>query len=350
MKRKLLAALTVLILASLVGCGGNSDTKYIKGKLSGADGAGSAEGPGMEKNKVTSERKLSAGYSDNSGTQSNSDLAVNQTGSSMDQPAIAAGFSMNDKSKVDGVGNVAKTDARANAKIIINGSLEMECLNYDDTITKIQKYVTDKKGYISASDIQGISIVDRGNGTTTRTASMTIRIPKGEHESFIAGLKDFGQITVQRLGSEDITGQYFDTDARVNSLKAQEQRLLELYKKAEKIPDIITVEDKLREVREQIESLSGQIKRWDNQVDYATVNLAIREVKKYQEVLKLQDSFGTKLISNLKSALINLSNIMQNLILLIAYLLPFLGLFAIVIIPTRFIIRRVKKSREDKLK
>ena len=48
--------------------------------------------------------------------------------------------------------------------------------------------------------------------------------------------------------------------------------------------DIITIESRLSEVRYQIESMESQLRTFDNQVDYSTVNLSIEEVEIFTPV------------------------------------------------------------------
>ena len=68
--------------------------------------------------------------------------------------------------------------------------------------------------------------------------------------------------------------------------------LLKMMEKAESIQDMIAVEERLTEVQSELawyeESLTGM----DNQVDYATVTVSLREVKEYSE--SPEAGFGEK--------------------------------------------------------
>ena len=54
--------------------------------------------------------------------------------------------------------------------------------------------------------------------------------------------------------------------------------------KAESIEDIITIEQRLSNVRYQIESMEAQLRTYDNKVDYSTVHLDVSEVKELTPV------------------------------------------------------------------
>lgn len=238
-----------------------------------------------------------------------------------------------------------------NPKLIITADVQMECLDYDSTVNEIQKYTVQNNGYISNSSVEGESI--RSDGIQRqRQARLTLRIPKGNHEAFLAGLKKFGQVTMQNIGTEDITTQYVDTQSRIKSFKIQEERLLELYKKADIIADIITIEDKLRDVRQQIESLTSQIKIWDSRVDYSTINITVVEVKRFSDVMTTKESLFSKIKTNVKSALWTLRAITEFTILMLAFLSPFiimiLILFLIFLFVKKVILKKLKSKASDK--
>ena len=48
--------------------------------------------------------------------------------------------------------------------------------------------------------------------------------------------------------------------------------------------DIITIEQRLSDVRYQLESMESQLRSYDNRVDYSTVYLYIDEVEVYTPV------------------------------------------------------------------
>ena len=65
------------------------------------------------------------------------------------------------------------------------------------------------------------------------------------------------------------------------ALLAEQESLLSMMEQAESIEDIIAINEQLTDVRYQIESMESQLRTYDNQVDYSTVNLYIDEVERY---------------------------------------------------------------------
>ena len=81
-----------------------------------------------------------------------------------------------------------------------------------------------------------------------------------------------------------MTLQYVDTESKKKALLTEEESLLKILESAESVEDIITVQDRLSQVRYQIENIESQLRTFDNQVNYSTVNLNLAEVVKYTPV------------------------------------------------------------------
>mgnify|MGYP002226154573 CR=1 FL=1 len=77
---------------------------------------------------------------------------------------------------------------------------------------------------------------------------------------------------------------YVDLQSHRDALQTEQERLLQLLEQAESIEDIITIEQRLSDVRYQLESMESQLRSYDNQVDYSTVYLYIDEVEVYTPV------------------------------------------------------------------
>ncbi len=107
---------------------------------------------------------------------------------------------------------------------------------------------------------------------------MTVRIPAKQFQSFLTIL-DEGNMKVQEkaVSGEDVTEQYVDLTARLEAKEVVEKRLLSFMEKAEKTEDLLKISADLAEVQEEIEQLTGKIKYLENQSDFATIDLFIKE-------------------------------------------------------------------------
>ena len=70
----------------------------------------------------------------------------------------------------------------------------------------------------------------------------------------------------------------------MKALQTEETRLLELMEQAQTMSDLLEIEERLTEVRSDLESITSQLRVLENQVTYATIELSINQVKVYTEV------------------------------------------------------------------
>ena len=167
-------------------------------------------------------------------------------------------------------------------KLITTMNISAEAENLDPVLASVTNKVKELGGYIESSNIYNGS---RYSGKyVTRDCSMTLRIPADKLEAFLETIEGATNITNKSTNVEDVTLQYVDIESRKNALKAEEKRLLEIVNTAETVEDIITVEDRLADVRYQLESIESQLRTYDNRVNYSTVYLDITEVTKYTPV------------------------------------------------------------------
>lgn len=173
----------------------------------------------------------------------------------------------------------SETVTDTSRKLITTMNISTETENLDEVLSGVQSKVKELGGYIEASNIYNGS--KYSGRVVTRDASLTLRIPADKLDQFVATIEEGTNITNKSTSVEDVTLQYVDIESRKSALKAEEARLLEIVESAETVEDIITVEDRLAEVRYQLESIESQLRTYDNKVNYSTVYLDITEVKQY---------------------------------------------------------------------
>ncbi len=167
-------------------------------------------------------------------------------------------------------------------KLITTMSISAETEDLDSVLANVQTKVKELGGYVESSDIYNGSNYYTG-GKPKRNAYLTLRIPANNLDKFVEVVESSTNITNKSTNVEDVTLSYVDIESKKNALTAEEKRLLEILEKAETVEDIITVEERLSEVRYELESIESQLRTYDNRINYSTVNLSIDEVTKFTE-------------------------------------------------------------------
>jgi hypothetical protein len=81
------------------------------------------------------------------------------------------------------------------------------------------------------------------------------------------------QIDSKNISSRDVTTQFIDMSTRLQNKKLLEARYLSLLKQANRMGDILQVENKLSEIRSEIESEQGQLNYLSKQVAYSSLDI-----------------------------------------------------------------------------
>ena len=253
-----------------------------------------------------------------------------------------------------GADAVSDTEIQSNSnrKLIKTVNMTAETREFDSLIANITDRIETLGGYAESMDISGNSYDSKG----TRNAFIIARIPAEKLDFFVKEVSDASNITSKNESAEDVTLQYADVEAHKDSLKIEQKRLNELLEQADTLENIIELENRLTEVRYEIESYESRLRMMNNQVVYATVNLSVVEVKEYTPEPVEEKSFGQRLSEEfLNSCEVAWSAIQDFVIGFIAFLPMLLVilviLFVIFIIIfgiVKAIIAIVKKSNKKK--
>ncbi len=228
-------------------------------------------------------------------------------------------------------------------KIIRHVSMDLETREFANALQSIQQTVADAGGYIESQNQDGYSLGSRSR-YQERYASIQARIPSARLDEAVRSVGGFCNVLSQSEKMDDITESYFDSQARLTSLKIQEERLLAILEKADKLEDVITLENALSEVRYEIESLTASLRRMDSQVAYSYLNISLREVVEYQEIQEKPQTFGEKLRDAFGDGIGDMVDGLQSFVLFIARVGPSLVVLILIVVLIVILVRAGSKA------
>ena len=173
-----------------------------------------------------------------------------------------------------------KTTMDEGRKWIVTMDLSVETQDLDAALTQLREQIGGFDGYVQNQNIHNGSTY---SGRRHRSANLTIRIPVEQTDEFTAQVGSICHVVSKNQSKEDVTLTYVATESRLNALKTEETRLLELLAQADNMSDLLQIESRLTDVRYELESVTSQLRVLENQVDYATIHLFIEEVRDYTE-------------------------------------------------------------------
>ncbi len=233
------------------------------------------------------------------------------------------------KTKENGVSTGNATDGAAGAlvetyrMIIYRSNYDIQTKDYPASVAALKALCEKYDAYFESANTYG-------NESTSRSSNYVIRVPVKNYSAFTSETGNVGVIVSSSEYNEDITDRYIDTEARLESARIREERVLKILENADKLDDVLALERELSDIRYEIESLTGSLRKYDSLVTYSTVNLSIREVKSIvtppAEVL----TFGERVSVAFTRGLENVQNDFENLIVDLSY--NFIGVIVWIII------------------
>ena len=173
-------------------------------------------------------------------------------------------------------------------KLIRSADISMETTTFDETVAALESLTTQLGGYFSDA-----TTGDRGS--SYRWGSYTIRVPENHFQTFLDQAGQLCHETRRHVSQQDVSEAYYDTEGRLRTQNTKLSRLQALLEEAKDMADIITIESAISETEEQIEYLSGTLRRYDSLVNYATIELSLSEVYRFSNVEVLPESYASRL-------------------------------------------------------
>ncbi len=234
-------------------------------------------------------------------------------------------------------------------KIIYSATCRIETTEFDKALDRLNQLISSYGGFIENSSVDG-NTYRNNDGTTVirnRYASYIIRIPANSFNDFLNETGSIGAVLSKNLNAENITSQFIDTQARLDALKIQEERLLALLEKATSMENIITIEDKLTNVRYDIESYQRSLNYMESKVNYSTVTLKINEVEVYTPTE--EPTFFKRLGTSIVESFNNFVDGLGDFVIWFVFAFPTLLILAAIAFVAVIIIRkRIKKRKAQK--
>lgn len=171
--------------------------------------------------------------------------------------------------------------APTNQMLIKRVNIDAETEDLQALLPKITNKVAELGGYIESQELYNGSAY---SSYRSRSVNMTVRIPADKLGEFTEQVQGASNVVNYSESAEDVTLQYVDTESHVKALEVEQERLLELLEQAKTMADLLEIEERLTDVRYELESYASRLRSLENKVNYATVYLYITQVKVYTEV------------------------------------------------------------------
>ncbi len=167
-------------------------------------------------------------------------------------------------------------------KIVRDATISLEVEDVSASVQRVESIAAGAGGFVSASSVfvedapepvgEDVSPPRR-----TQSATVTIRVPSGAYTAVMNQLRGLAdEVQSESSTTSDVSEEFADLEARQRNLEATEATYLALLGKAETIPDILSLQDRINSVRLEIERIQGRINLLNDLSDLATILVQLR--------------------------------------------------------------------------
>ncbi len=229
----------------------------------------------------------------------------------------------------------------SNRKLIRRINISAETEDMDRLLNELSTRIASLGGYVESRNIQNGSAYA---GNRYRSATLVIRIPADQLDSFQQQVGQYSNIVSTNESTDDVTLQYVDTQSRLKVLRTEEERLLTFLADAASVSEMLEVEKRLTQVQSEIESLTSQLNTYDNLISYGTVTLHITEVEVYTP--SEDPTLWQRIRAAFSGSLTGLSKLCQGLLVFFLGYSPYLLFYAVLVCLILLILWAVKRRKK----
>ena len=238
-------ALSLIVVAALVGCGGAQKYRSAPPSHQPARGPGGEPAPSMA--AEADHRGYAYDFSDDV-----VDGSLARPPSSRPPPPPKPRTEPREP----------KTEALAKPLVVYLGYLKLRVKRLLEAVDAITAKVEALQGYIES---------------LTQTV-VVVRVPAGDFEAAMAAFAELGTVLARRVKALDVTEKFTDLRGRLVVARDTRDRLLALLEEVTDTKERLRILQEVKRLTEQIESIEARLRTLKNLVDYYTITLELESV------------------------------------------------------------------------
>ncbi|MDN3355095.1 DUF4349 domain-containing protein [Actinomadura sp. DC4] len=239
--------------------------------------------------------------------------------------------------KADAAGTAQQVRLAPAQAIVYTADLTVRAGDVPGAAGEAKRIVTAAAGYVgdeSAADDPG----------SRPSATITFKIPSARYQDVLdqLGSSRIGRRVSLRQQAQNVTEEVADVASRVKSAKATLAAFRALLDRAHSVDDVVRLEQEISTREADLESLQARQKSLSAQTSYATVTLRLQGTA----VARREHHRRTGFAGGVSSGWRAFTAFVTGLSLVVGWLLPFLGLAALLGLPAWWLWRR-RRSAES---
>ena len=233
--------------------------------------------------------------------------------------------------------DIAETGQR---HVIQTAEAFLESENFDQVVADLRQLAPSVNGYVEADMLttQGM-----------RMFTIVLRVPAGTFEDVLDQIVNLADMRHMNQWAEDVTDLFYDMRSSLSVRRIEEERVLNLIDAATEIHEILALEQRLSDIRLNIERYESQLNDIAGRVAYSTINVTLTDIAT-EELIAVNPTMGERIGGAFGDSVDGAANVMQNLIVFMAgAIIPILFFVAIGFAAYRLLRRYLRKLKYRKI-
>lgn len=245
--------------------------------------------------------------------------------------------------------SASQSSTQAIERIVIkNANLSIVVVDPPSSLDMISKMAEEMGGFVVNANLYTSRTE---SGAEVPRGSVTIRVPAERLDEALDRIEAESdrEPLNKTINSQDVTSDYTDLQSRLRNLENAEAQLTEIMGSATKTEDVLSVYNRLVEVREQIEVIKGQIQYYEQSAALSAISVELIANEAVQP-LTIGSWQPGETAKDAIQGLIDIGKFLVNaLIWIVIVFIPVLIiLYLVFFLPLRFIFRKIRRPRQPK--
>jgi hypothetical protein len=154
--------------------------------------------------------------------------------------------------------------------IVRTAVLSMVVTDITTAVSQITQLTNNNNGYVV--------LANQTSTDKSISGDISIRIPAVQFESTMIALRAMAvKVTSENVSASDVSQEYTDLSSKLRNLETAEAQLTEIMKKAEKVEDVLAVENQLIATQGEIEVTKGRMQYLEQTSAMSMININLQQ-------------------------------------------------------------------------
>ncbi len=157
------------------------------------------------------------------------------------------------------------------AMLVRHGEASLEVHRVEEALGRARQTASQFGGFVANTAVR--------NGKDEQpSATLELRVPTAQFDALLNALGSLGKVETVTANVQDVGEEYVDMGARAANARRMEARLIEmLATRTGKLSDVLTVEQELRRVREEIERYDARLRFLERHASVSSLDITLHE-------------------------------------------------------------------------